>query len=708
MDSSAAAEVVAVMDYDDGAAFVLEQLEAEQSGKILAHLEPSVAAAIVTARGNTARARAERVTEDPVVLLMDFDIASNLLAEMDPSAAAGVVSLMEADAAAGVLTAASSYHTSAQVVDKLTEECAAEVFSEMEPEASAGIASELEYETSARAVALMEPSTAAALLEAVEHYEERHDSAGILGQMSYREAAKVVEEMDAPAAVMEYLEYEDAGGILMEYHQAAKIFTQLSSASSASIIYEMDPDSAAYILAEMDHHLAAEILLQLDEYGGIEHHCHDPQPCLSLRSELEYDHAAEILSRLKVPKAAAILSEAEYYDAAGILEKMDLAKAQQLLRSGFLDRDAILDAMEDAQKSSQLRTRVAKRRRTLYFFDVDSGGRHPALRRSSSGQVFNAVLTAMAVLDVAKLPKFQAQLAPDCKTPTQVLAYVLEHFPKVLPSFVRMPEDWKGRQLGGEAQSLARDCVTNEFIFAEFIWAEIPPASVTAVKNMLSESRDSRKTLTNKKYLEIFLYCVFVEMSASRSQSLEGSLYMTEDSRLGQGRNPQRVEGRGKETPMPRYLESPLEQWKEFEVGKNAILQLEKESEQVVYDSILQRSAKLAGFSFNPSSSESRALARLACMANITESGGGIHPAQKPAFAFESARYFLMKAIHNLEVGPLAALQILLKVCEEVQKKWSHDTSRSVLMVKLGRLATFAEEFKGRQPRSSEWKALTG
>ena len=27
----------------------------------------------------------------------------------------------------------------------------------------------------------------------------------------------------------------------------------------------------------------------------------------------------------------------------------------------------------------------------------------------------------------------------------------------------------------------------------------------------------------------------------------------------------------------------------------------------------------------------------------------GIHPAQKPAFAFESARYFLMKAIHNLE-----------------------------------------------------------
>ncbi|CAK9105138.1 unnamed protein product, partial [Durusdinium trenchii] len=52
---------------------------AEQSGKILAHLEPSVAAAIVTARGNTARARAERVTEDPE---MEFEASAASLHEM--------------------------------------------------------------------------------------------------------------------------------------------------------------------------------------------------------------------------------------------------------------------------------------------------------------------------------------------------------------------------------------------------------------------------------------------------------------------------------------------------------------------------------------------------------------------------------------------------------------------------------------------------
>eukprot|EP00439_Symbiodinium_sp_Y106_P063085 s1219_g9.t1 len=83
--------------------------------------------------------------------------------------------------------------------------------------------------------------------------------------------------------------------------------------------------------------------------------------------------------------------------------------------------------------------------------------------------VFNAVWTVMAVMDVARLPKFQVQLAPDCSTPTQVLNHVLSNSPKVLPSFVRMPQ---------EAQALARDCLVSEFVFAEFIWAEIPPARI--------------------------------------------------------------------------------------------------------------------------------------------------------------------------------------------------------------------------------------
>lgn len=300
-----------------------------------------------------------------------------------------------------------------------------------------------------------------------------------------------------------------------------------------------------------------------------------------------------------------------------------------------------------------------------------------------SPEVFNAVLTAMAILDVAKLPKFRAQLAPHCSSPTQVLADVLENWPQVLPSFVRMPQ---------EAQSLARDCLTSEFIFAEFIWAEIPPASVTKVKTMLTASRKSLSGLMDKtKYLGVFLYCVFVEMSASQSQSLEGSLYMTED------------------------------RWKEFEVGKNAILRLEEDSEQVVYDSILARSAQAAGFTFDGSKRESRALARLACMANITDpekgrqleeafdemeedqrvtlstylAADGINSNQKPAFAFQDGRLFLQKALANEQsVGPHAAILILLKVCQEVYEKYN-DKSKSLLMVKLSRLATFAADFQG-------------
>eukprot|EP00434_Breviolum_minutum_P001540 symbB.v1.2.001357.t1/scaffold69.1/size353428/12 len=141
---------------------------------------------------------------------------------------------------------------------------------------------------------------------------------------------------------------------------------------------------------------------------------------------------------------------------------------------------------------------------------------------------------------------------------------------------------------------------------------------------------------------------------------------------------------------------------------------------QVVYDSILDRSAKTAGFKFDPTKQQSRALARLACMANITDAdkgkkleeafnqmeedqrntlsaylaADGIHPNQKPGFGFQDARMFLQQAIQNSEVGPLAALLILRKVCEEVHKKYK-DKSNPLLMVKLSRLATFAEEFKG-------------
>eukprot|EP00434_Breviolum_minutum_P039535 symbB.v1.2.035110.t1/scaffold4661.1/size36769/1 len=263
----------------------------------------------------------------------------------------------------------------------------------------------------------------------------------------------------------------------------------------------------------------------------------DSSDAAYLLSELEYDQSAEILSKIKVALAAAVVAEMEYYDAGGVLSKMDLSKAVALLRAGDVDAEAIFEEMEDKKMIREMTSEALENGEAVTQLVAT------LLQTDPSPQVFNAVLTAMAILDVAKLPKFRAQLAPHCASEKQVLADVLENWPQVLPSFVRMPQ---------ESQSLAKDCLTSEFIFAQFIWAEIPPASVTAVKTMLSASRKSLSGLMDKtKYLNVFLYCVFVEMSASQSQKLEGSLYMTED------------------------------RWKEFEVGKDAILRLEQESEQV-------------------------------------------------------------------------------------------------------------------------------
>eukprot|EP00931_Biecheleriopsis_adriatica_P003876 TRINITY_DN105632_c0_g1_i1.p1 TRINITY_DN105632_c0_g1~~TRINITY_DN105632_c0_g1_i1.p1 ORF type:complete len:3685 (-),score=854.42 TRINITY_DN105632_c0_g1_i1:104-9952(-) len=292
-------------------------------------------------------------------------------------------------------------------------------------------------------------------------------------------------------------------------------------------------------------------------------------------------------------------------------------------------------------------------------------------------EVLSAISVVMAIQDVARLPKFQAQLAPEASKPKHVMLHVLENCPKVLPSYARLPK---------EAQRIARDCLTRDLTFAELVWAEIPAASLTSLKRMLVENNNQ---MSNATYIGVFLYTVFAEMSASLCrQSLEGSIYMTEDK------------------------------WVEFEVGLNAVNRLEKESEQAVYDSILERTAVGLGLSFQEKTEEERAVARLACLGNATgdpEQGAKVIEAlkwleadqrralckylaadglqQKPAFHLVDARNFLQKSISNSEVGPLPAVLILLKVCEEVEKKFK--TAPPVITVSLTRLVTFSEEFKG-------------
>ena len=91
-----------------------------------------------------------------------------------------------------------------------------------------------------------------------------------------------------------------------------------------------------------------------------------------------------------------------------------------------------------------------------------------AQRASCLSQVFNAVLTAMAILDVAKLPKFRAQLAADCPNSKEARSldpsldslcrcwpvswnntprhnvHAISRAQQVLPSFVRMPQEGRG------------------------------------------------------------------------------------------------------------------------------------------------------------------------------------------------------------------------------------------------------------------------
>jgi len=296
-----------------------------------------------------------------------------------------------------------------------------------------------------------------------------------------------------------------------------------------------------------------------------------------------------------------------------------------------------------------------------------------------SSEVLNVILVVMVIMDVARLPKFAAQLAPKAENPKQVLEHVLDNCPKVLPSFWRLPV--AGRQL-------ARECLTRDFSFAKFISAEVVPASITTIKDMLADS-ESTSDLSSLNFLTVFLYCVFAEMSASLGgQSLEGSLFMTD------------------------------EKWAEFQVALHAIQQLEHKGEKAIYDMILANHANKMRMTFDADSADSWVLARLARLSHtedITDSFAMVEAfkslkpeeqaslrkylgadgiSQKPGLALHDSHNFLKNACQNAEVGPLSALMILLKVCEEVAREFK-GVQEAVITVKLERLAEFAKEFAG-------------
>jgi len=164
------------------------------------------------------------------------------------------------------------------------------------------------------------------------------------------------------------------------------------------------------------------------------------------------------------------------------------------------------------------------------------------------------------------------------------------------------------------------------------------------------------------------------------------------------------------------------ERWSEFYVGMQAIQMLEKKSAQDVYNIILARSCETYDIEFDPSSLESRALARLVCMCHVGDlemrkqlvaafrqlegnqksvlsrylAADGI--SSKPAFTLDGGREFLTAAMENTEVGPLPAILIILKVCTESANKFSggfSGTYEPVITIKLTKLKKFAQQFAG-------------
>jgi hypothetical protein len=139
----------------------------------------------------------------------------------------------------------------------------------------------------------------------------------------------------------------------------------------------------------------------------------------------------------------------------------------------------------------------------------DSGG------SGQAEKILHCVYVASTVLALGKIPKFKEQLAPHCKCHQEVLAYVMDTCPRVLPSYF---------VLEGKYLDLVRQCATQPLSIEQLTTTEALPGNLTSMKNMLQKASDK------ELYLQVFCRVAFAELAGSRgTESLEGSTYMTED-----------------------------------------------------------------------------------------------------------------------------------------------------------------------------------
>jgi len=300
-------------------------------------------------------------------------------------------------------------------------------------------------------------------------------------------------------------------------------------------------------------------------------------------------------------------------------------------------------------------------------------------------EVLDAALVAMVVSSLGKVPKFKEQLCPGMNIDGHkaVLRNVMETSPNVLPSFARLEPRYR---------KLVQQCLTQDFIFEQFLQAENLPANLNTVKDMLQEA-ERQDDLSCQLYLDFFLFEVFAELAGSLgNDSLEGSVYMTED------------------------------RFTNFQLGIEHIRRLGAEggkwSATAVYDAYLAERARALSLSFDEKNPESRAIARLACLSRVHDPFAGIKVSEafkaltakerealtkylnvdgvkeKPGFILCKTPDFLENAWANKEVGLLPAMRILLRIYEGAEKEFQGST-RSVITIQLGNLTLFAKEFFG-------------
>lgn len=298
-------------------------------------------------------------------------------------------------------------------------------------------------------------------------------------------------------------------------------------------------------------------------------------------------------------------------------------------------------------------------------------------------ELLDAALVAMVVAPLGKVPKFREQLVPSMDGYKYVLRHVMDTSKNVLPSYARLEPQYR---------RLVKHCLTQDFLFEQFLEAENLPANLDCVRDMLREA-GRQDDLSSQQYLDFFLFQVFAELCGSLgNESLEGSVYMTE------------------------------ERFTNFQLGIDLIRRLGAEgrqlSAQAVYDAYLAERARALSLSFDEKNPESKAIARLACLCRINDPFAGMKVSEsfktltpkerealtkylnvdgikeKPGFILCNSPAFLENAWANKEVGLLPAVRILLRIYDAAEKEFQ-GSSRPVINIQLGNLTLFAKEFFG-------------